>query len=59
MEKMIARFSQDSRAEKLLVGLSGGVDSAVVAALAVRGFGSQSTLPTQRELQDFLERAGA
>ena len=30
-----------------------------VAALAVRGFGSQSTLPTQRELQDFLERAGA
>lgn len=28
-----------------------------VAALAVRGFGSQSTLPTQRELQDFLERA--
>jgi len=29
-----------------------------VAAMAVRGFGSQSTLPTRQELEDFLESAG-
>lgn len=29
-----------------------------VAAMAVRGFGSQSTLPTRQELWDFLENAG-
>ncbi|MDQ0070872.1 ribokinase [Variovorax boronicumulans] len=53
----------DAFAAALAVHWSLGIPEAMrracaVAALAVRGFGSQSTLPTRQELSDFLETAG-
>lgn len=49
----LSQFAKDNRFQKAVVGVSGGVDSAVTAALAVRALGKENVLALRMPHKDF------